>query len=113
MNGPSRTLIGIVALTLLAPQGVAQEAKAVRLPSSPEATRDIACYGYRLGSIVVEDSPRRTSALSAGGSFLLVKPYFSSNTAYSTRTGITTPSPQQTATDFVWQFEPAMAFWVG
>lgn len=50
---------------------------------------------------------------SAGAGFLLMKPYFASNPAYSTRTGIATASPQETTTDFSWIYEPAMAFWLG
>jgi hypothetical protein len=116
MNGAWRKWIGIVALTLSAGRGIAQEAKLVKLPSgpsSPEIVLDNSYLGYNPG-LCVDNTQHRSSGLSAGGSFLLLKPYFgSNNTAYSTRTGITTPSPQQTNTDFVWQFEPAMAFWLG
>src|SRR5689334_6538770 len=101
MNGPWRTWIGILALTCLARPAVAQDAKLVKLPSSPDAAPDATYYSYS-PACYAEDPQRRSSGLTAGGSFLLVKPYFGSNTAYSTRTGITTPSPQQTATDFVW-----------
>lgn len=52
------------------------------------------------------------TGFSAGASFLLLKPYFSNNTAFTTRTNIGS-TPADTTTDFPWEMRPAFSGWVG
>jgi len=48
-----------------------------------------------------------------GASLYLLKPYFESNTAYSTTSGIGTTHPSRTETDFNWDFDAAPAVFLG
>ncbi len=61
------------------------------------------------GSLIDQLRP----GFTAGASLYLLQPYMPNNVAFATTTGLGTPGPATTATDFNWSFKPAFDIWAG
>jgi hypothetical protein len=60
-----------------------------------------------------DHSSEQHGGIAAGAGFYYLRPYISNNPAFVTNTGIGTPRPTSSTTDFDWSYKPAAAFWLG
>lgn len=99
--------LGFIGQPATLPSQLPWPAPAPSATPAPEPESVIADY---LGS---GGGRRQCLGVEVGASFYYLRPFSSSNVAYRTSTGLGTVSPQTSTTNFGWNYEPALAGWLG